>query len=95
VKHLYDNRAAANGIPATPTTTTTTTATAVATAMTTTDDLVRYLLAEIRCATLRTRLAANDLDAIGLALKGRLITPFQALQHIEEVDALRFLGAEP
>jgi hypothetical protein len=59
------------------------------------EKLRAYLLAEIRCATLRARLAANDLDAIGLALKGGLITPFQALQHIEEVDAFRFLGAEP
>jgi len=59
------------------------------------DDLRAYLLAEIRCATLRARLAASDLDAIGLALKGGLITPFQAIQHIEEVDALRFLGRLP
>ena len=59
------------------------------------EELRAYLLAEIRCATLRVRLAANDLDAIGLALKGGLITPFQAIQHIENVDALRFLGAEP
>ena len=59
------------------------------------DDLRTYLLAEIRCATLRARLAASDLDAIGLALKGGLITPFQAIQHIEEADAFRFLGKLP
>jgi hypothetical protein len=59
------------------------------------DGLIAYVLAEIRCATLRARLAAIDLDAIGLALKGGLITPFQAIQHIEEADAFRFLGRLP
>jgi hypothetical protein len=79
-----------------PTASTTTTAAKVMpTGTTTTDDLVPYLLAEIRCATLRARLAANDLNAIGLALKGGLITPYQALTHIEETDAFRFLGRLP
>jgi hypothetical protein len=56
------------------------------------DKLRAYLLAEFRCAALRAKLAANDLIAIGLALKGGLITPYQALMHVEETDALRFLG---
>ena len=56
------------------------------------DDLIIYLLAEIRCAARRAKLAADDLVAIGLALKGGLISPYQALMHIEETDALRFLG---
>jgi hypothetical protein len=59
------------------------------------DDLVAYLLAELRCAALRARLAADDLVAIGLALKGGLITPGQAIGHVEETDALRFLGPLP
>jgi hypothetical protein len=59
------------------------------------DKLRAYLLAEFRCATLRAKLAANDLIAIGLALKGGLITPYQAITHIEESDAFRFLGRLP
>lgn len=58
-------------------------------------DLIAYLLAEFRCAALRAKLAADDLIAIGLALKGGLITPYQAVMHVEEVDALRFLGTLP
>ena len=78
-----------------PTASTTTTAAKVMpTGTTTTDDLVPYLLAEIRCATLRARLAANDLNAIGLALKGP-IHSYQALMHIEETDAFRFPGTLP
>jgi hypothetical protein len=58
-------------------------------------DLVTYLLAELRCAALRARLAADDLAAISLALKGGLITPYQAITHVEEADAFRFLGRLP
>jgi hypothetical protein len=59
------------------------------------EDLIVYLLAEFRCAALRAKLAANDLVAIGLALKGGVITPYQAIMHIEETDAFRFLGRLP
>jgi hypothetical protein len=59
------------------------------------DDLIAYLLAEFHCASLRAKLAAHDLIAIGLALKGGLITPHQAVMHLEEADAFRFLGRLP
>jgi hypothetical protein len=59
------------------------------------DDLIAYLLAEFRCAAQRATLAANDLAAIGLALKGGRITPYQAIMHVEETDAFRFLGRLP
>jgi hypothetical protein len=59
------------------------------------DDLITYLLAEFRCAAQRAKIAADDLVAIGLALKGGLITPYQAIMHIEETDAFRFLGRLP
>ena len=59
------------------------------------EDLRSYLLSELRCARLRAQLAASDLDAIGLVLKGGLITAFQAVAHIEEADAFRFLGTLP
>jgi hypothetical protein len=59
------------------------------------NDLKAYLLAEIRCAVRRAKLAADDLVAIGSALKGDVITPYQAITHIGETDAFRFLGKLP
>ena len=59
------------------------------------DDLTAYLIADFRCAARRAKLAADDFVAIGLALKGGLITPYQAVMHIEETDAFRFLGRLP
>lgn len=53
-----------------------------------------YLLAEMRCASLRARLAQLDINAVGIALKGGLISPEQALALLDDVDALRFVGAE-
>jgi hypothetical protein len=58
-------------------------------------DLISYLLAEFRCAAQRAKLAADDLAAISLALKGGLITPDQAIRHVDECDAFRFLGRLP
>jgi hypothetical protein len=59
------------------------------------DNLVAYLLAELRAARRRAQLAADDLTAIALALRDGLITPYQAIAHIEEADAFRFLGELP
>jgi hypothetical protein len=53
-----------------------------------------YLLAELRCASLRLRLEQSDIEAIGLALKGGLITPDQALVLLNDCDALRLVGTE-
>ena len=35
-----------------------------------------------------------DLDAIGIALKGGLITPDQAILLLDDCDALRLVGTE-
>jgi hypothetical protein len=51
-----------------------------------------YLLSELRCGVLRARLAACDLEAIGLAVKGGLINCEQALEVLHDCDALRFVG---
>jgi hypothetical protein len=51
-----------------------------------------YLLAELRCATLRARLWQADIKAVGLALKGTLITPEQALELLHDCDVLRLVG---
>ena len=52
-----------------------------------------YLLAELRCAALRARLWQADIEAVGVALKGKLITPEQALELLHDCDALLLVGA--
>jgi hypothetical protein len=54
-----------------------------------------YLLAELRCAALRARICAADIDAIGLALKGNLVTPEQAIELLADCDALRLVIPTP
>jgi hypothetical protein len=54
---------------------------------------IEYLLAELRCASLRARLWQADIDAVGLALKGGLIHPEQALKLLHDCNALHLVGA--
>jgi hypothetical protein len=58
-------------------------------------DFTAYLLAELRCASLRARILQADIDAIGIALKGGLISPDQALELLADVDALRVVATPP
>jgi hypothetical protein len=57
-----------------------------------TDIRRQYLLHELYCGALRARLAASDLEAIGIALKGGLISPYEALEFAADADAIRFVG---
>jgi hypothetical protein len=52
---------------------------------------VDYFLQELRCAALRARLAAADIDAIGLATKHGLVTPDQAVELLNDCDALVYI----
>jgi hypothetical protein len=54
-----------------------------------------YLLAELRCASLRARLIQADIDAVGIALKDGRITPEQALELLHDCNVLWIVGAEP
>jgi hypothetical protein len=56
---------------------------------------VDYLLAELRCAALRARLWQSDIEAVGLALKGNLISPEQALELLADCDALHLVAPPP
>jgi hypothetical protein len=56
---------------------------------------LEYLLAELRCAVLRARLMQADLVAVGLALKGGLITADQAVALLSDCDLLRLIGPQP
>jgi hypothetical protein len=51
----------------------------------------QYVLAELRCAVQRTKLAAADIAAIGLALKTNVITPDQVYDLLDASDCLGFL----
>jgi hypothetical protein len=55
---------------------------------------VDYLVAELRCASLRARLWQADIDAIGLALKNGLLTAEQALELLHECDALQLVAPD-
>jgi hypothetical protein len=51
-----------------------------------------YLLAELRCASLRARLLQADIDAVGMALKAGLVEPEQALELLDECDCLQLIA---
>jgi hypothetical protein len=50
-----------------------------------------YLLAELRCASLRARLWTADIDAVGKALAAGLIEPEQALELLADCDCLHLI----
>jgi hypothetical protein len=52
-----------------------------------------YVLAETRAAIARLRLEINDLNVVGVALKGNLISPDEALAHLHARGVLQCLGA--
>jgi hypothetical protein len=54
---------------------------------------IKYLLTELRCASLRARLRAGDIDAVGLALKAGLVEPEQALELLQDCD-LQFISPD-
>jgi hypothetical protein len=61
--------------------------------MTPADHHREYLLAELQCAVMRARLWQADIEAVGIALKGGLIDPDQALEILADCDALHLVGA--
>ena len=52
-----------------------------------------HLLAAMRCASVRLQLAKLDLDSIGTALKGGLITVEEAFDWLAEIGALPLIDA--
>ena len=54
-----------------------------------------YVLAELRCALLRTRTAEADLIAIGRALAMDLISPERAADAARQVNATHLGGPTP
>ena len=56
------------------------------------EDRREYVLAELRCAALRADLIRNEIVTIGLALKGGLISPDEAVRLMAENGLLQLLG---
>jgi hypothetical protein len=54
-----------------------------------------YVLAELRCAALRARLAACEIDTIGIALRGGVIDADTALECLVDCGALSYLQPMP
>jgi len=50
-----------------------------------------YVLAELRCASLRARLQQADITSIGIALKAGWITPEQAVEALADCDCLQLV----
>jgi len=55
---------------------------------------IEYLLAELRCASLRARLQQADIDAVAMALKAGLVEPDQALELLADCDCLQLISPE-
>ncbi len=55
-------------------------------------DFREFLLAELRCAALRSRLMTAEIDSIGTALRGDFITADDAMAWLHECGALQFVG---
>ena len=53
-----------------------------------------YLLSELRCAVARAKLAALDIECIGLALKYGIVSPEQAVALLTDADVLGFVGPQ-
>jgi hypothetical protein len=54
-----------------------------------------YLLAELRCAALRARLAACDIDSIGIALRAGWIDDDAAIEWLHDCAVLDYVMPIP
>ena len=52
-----------------------------------------FVLAELKCAALRSRLVTTQIDSIGVALRGNFITEDDAIAWLDECGALQFVSA--
>jgi len=50
-----------------------------------------YLLAELRCASLRARLWQADITSIGITLKAGWISPEEAVELLADCDCLQLI----
>jgi hypothetical protein len=60
-----------------------------------TSEFREYVLAELRCAVLRARLAALDIECAGIALRSEMIDAETALAWLRDAGALGYVAPEP
>ena len=53
-----------------------------------------YILAELRCALAKAKLAQLDIEAVALALQHNLVTAEQAAGMFWDCEAIQFLGLD-
>lgn len=53
-----------------------------------------YIIAALRCATLRSRLLANELDVIGIAVRDGVVSPEAAIMWARDIGALDLVGQD-
>lgn len=56
------------------------------------DNYVDYLLAELACAAIRTRLLSAEIDSIRTALRGAFISPDDAIAWLHEAGGLNLIA---
>lgn len=58
------------------------------------DDGAEFLLAALRVAALRARLAQVELETIGIAVRRKMLSPAAAIEWLESLDAIDYLPRE-
>jgi hypothetical protein len=53
-----------------------------------------FVLAEIRCASLRARIAVNEIQTMGIALKAGLVSVDSVLEHLHDVGVLDLIDMD-
>jgi hypothetical protein len=54
-----------------------------------------YIIQELRCASLRARLAQADIESVGIALRDGLINEDQAIDILSDCDCLQYIEPTP
>jgi hypothetical protein len=54
-----------------------------------------FMLCALRCASVRAKLLENEINSIGVALKGKMISPQVALDWATDIGARDLIGFIP
>ena len=59
------------------------------------DSRREFLLSALRGAALRAKLYETDINSVGVALKGRMVTPDEAVKWAKDIGIIDWLGPIP
>jgi hypothetical protein len=54
-----------------------------------------FMLSSLRAASLRAKMMEVEINSIGIALKGGMVTTDQAVKWLKDIGALDFVGMIP